>query len=97
MILIKENIQQILFVCIFSQPHISIVHIMKMVIKQHFPHKGTVKNQSIQHKKHQPYFSADAHIRLYKAGWQGNSCQGQQIKSGINIHAPPEAIAEAGK
>ncbi len=47
MILMEKNIDQVMFLCMFSHMNEVIVRIMKMTVKNHFPHKSCIENDCV--------------------------------------------------
>ena len=94
-VLIEENIRQIVLVRLFPQPQNMIVDIMVVEIKNHLAHEGRVQNRQIHQHAHAPQRVPDRKPGREKRARQAHRQHADCKHIGVEIHAPPKAIAKA--
>lgn len=97
MVLVKEDVQQVVLLSLLAQPERAVVDVVVMIVKDHLAEEGCVEHDSIDRDGGLPYRIADGKVGGQECPRQADEDDQQQENVRIEIHAPPEAVAEAGQ
>lgn len=97
MVLVEEDVQQVMLLGLLAQPKRAVVDVVVMIVKDHLTEEGCVEHDSIDRDGGLPYRIADSKVSGQESARQADEDDQQQENVGIEVHTPPEAIAEAGQ
>ena len=97
MVLVKEDVQQIVLLGLLAQPECAVVDVVVMIVKDHLAKESGVEHHGIDCDGGLPYRIADGKVSGQERARQADEKDQQQENVRIEVHAPPEAIAEAGQ
>ena len=94
-VLVEEDVHQVVFLRLGPQFHSLVEDVMEVLVEQHLPCKGQVQHQAVHQAPRQPQGVPPAVPHGEEGPGQGQQHQGNQEHIGVEIHAPPEPVAEA--
>lgn len=97
MVLVEEDVQQVVLLGLLAQPERAVVDVVVMIVKNHLAEERGVEHHGIDRDGGLPYRIADGKVGGQESARQADEDDQQQENVGIEVHAPPEAIAKAGQ
>ena len=95
-VLVEEDIGEILLVRVEAEADRGIERIAEMLVEDHLPEEREVEDEEIGGGQHGAHGVRERPERGHERGGQARADEQREEEVRVEIHAPPESVAEAG-